>query len=242
MISLHVYNAEMLYALATANRDRDDGDLDYDVYAFELYLESAKIGHKDAERHVCQMLYGGIGCNKNPNNSFKWAKRLASKGDTWGQNVLAVHYINEEGTSYNPEEAIYWWKRAAFTGDGFAAFQWLNFTHQRIKRDLSSAEKWYRTAYERGNKSASVRLAELRKSCKEKRVEFLLCNSRHRGSLVNAALLICIQRHRQDIQHAGVPLVCILPPLELTRGISLISRFSILTNISRSSKKLNSVR
>ena len=43
MISLHVGNAEMLYALATANRDRDDGDLDYDVYAFELYLEAAKL-------------------------------------------------------------------------------------------------------------------------------------------------------------------------------------------------------
>ena len=28
---------------------------------------------------MCQMLCGGIGCNKNPNKSFKWAKRLSSK-------------------------------------------------------------------------------------------------------------------------------------------------------------------
>ena len=59
----------------------------------------------------------GSGTERDPNDSFKWAKLSAYAGYAGGQMTLGIHYINAEAVDQDLDVANAWFKIASDSPD-----------------------------------------------------------------------------------------------------------------------------
>ncbi len=89
-----------------------------DVEAFSLFLKAAESGHALAQNSVAVCYQRGVGTERDPKASFKWAKRSAYAGCYAGQATLGVHYINgDAGVDRDFDTAYAWFKIASDSGN-----------------------------------------------------------------------------------------------------------------------------
>lgn len=89
-----------------------------DVEAFSLFLKAAESGHALAQNSVAVCYQRGVGTERDPKASFKWAKLSAYAGCYGGQATLGVHYINgDAGVERDFDTAYAWFKIASDSTD-----------------------------------------------------------------------------------------------------------------------------
>ena len=164
-IQLAKNNCEKLYRIARFYRFDRERRHEFQALAFQLYTEAAKSKHVASLRELSEMHRKGIGCDVDLDKAFKYARYLAKSGDTWGQKTVAAHYLNGDGTLYDPEYATYWWKRAALKGDPWSAFQLGEsyYLGEGASLNIKAASQWYQSAYTRGVTQAKDRLEQIKK-------------------------------------------------------------------------------
>jgi TPR repeat protein len=92
--------------------------------------------------------------------AFRELKDLAEQGHAAAQYNVGVMYTRGEGTRRDPEEAAFWYRKAAVQGNA-AAQNNLGVLYNRgegVSRDLEEAVFWYRWAADQGYPAAQHNL------------------------------------------------------------------------------------
>ena len=84
-----------------------------DVEAFSLFLKAAESGHALAQNSVAVCYQRGVGTERDPQASFKWAKLSAYAGHEGGQVTLGIHYINGDAGAERDYDTAYAWFKIA---------------------------------------------------------------------------------------------------------------------------------
>lgn len=130
--------------------------------AFYWYQKAAELGDPSAQFTTYTFYKKGIGVDKNINQAYVWCKKAALNGHIHAEVALgafAYGYFPEVATDY--KSAIYWWGRAARSGNADAQFL-LGMAYDSGKyavRNVSEAKKWYGLAAQQGQKEAIKRLS-----------------------------------------------------------------------------------
>ncbi len=101
--------------------------------------------------------------NRDPQDTFKSIKALASKGEMNAQVQVGEMYESGIGVSQDSAEAIKWYKKAAIKGDsrGRQLLGAMYDTGRGVKQNYPEALKWYRLAAAQGNALAQYRLGQM---------------------------------------------------------------------------------
>ena len=139
--------AEELTRLGDRNLDGEvDRTPENPWRAFELYLNAAKRGHPPAMWRVAQLYMEGKGIERSIAHAREWLQRGADSGDSDSMFRLGQLMGDFEAgpNYYNPEQAIYWFVRAADAGLVASYFHvarayWLG---EGVAPDAAQASLW----------------------------------------------------------------------------------------------------
>ncbi len=95
--------------------------------------------------------------------STEESSKNAGKGDAEAQFKMAVRYLEGQGVTQNPSEAVKWYTRAAKQGHAVAQYH-LSILYQSghgVKKNDSKAFKWCAMAARQGYTRAQVKLSEM---------------------------------------------------------------------------------
>ena len=121
----------------------------------------AKESNKDpiVDYYMGRMRLYGYGLLKNNTIALRYFQQAAGKGFLPAQRILALHFLLEEN---NPEQALYWFKKAADSNDTqaqmYCAAAYLYGLG--VKKNSELAKKYYIPAAKSGNALAQITLAE----------------------------------------------------------------------------------
>jgi uncharacterized protein len=107
-------------------------------------------------------LEDGIAAYRRPDYATAWRliRPLAEQGDAVAQEWLASMYNNGRGVRENPEQAAFWYLRAAGQGDATAQVM-LGLIYEvgrGVPKDPTQSVAWYLKAADQGNTDAQDRL------------------------------------------------------------------------------------
>lgn len=127
--------------------------------AFAWWKKAAIAGDIKSQRVIADCYREGDGTEKNLAEAFYWAKKVAE--DKQAQNKdffnLGLYFFNGTGCTENFDEAIKWFKKAADSGYT-KAYSALGDVYEYQKK-YSESNKYYKMAYEKGDKYAASQLA-----------------------------------------------------------------------------------
>lgn len=127
--------------------------------AFAWWKKAAIAGDIKSQRMIAFGYSEGDGTEKNLAEAFYWAKKVAE--DKQAQNNdffnLGLFFYNGTGCTENFDEAIRWFKKAADSGYTKAYYA-LGDVYEYQKK-YSESNKYYKMAYEKGDKYAASQLA-----------------------------------------------------------------------------------
>ena len=121
----------------------------------------AKESNKDpiVDYYMGRMRLYGYGLLKNNTIALRYFQQAAGKGFLPAQRILALHFLLEEN---NPEQALYWFKKAADANDTQAQMYCTAayLYGLGVKKNTEVAKKYYIPAAKSGNALAQITLAE----------------------------------------------------------------------------------
>ncbi|KAK5171959.1 Chitin synthase 4 [Saxophila tyrrhenica] len=134
-----------------------------EVYAAQLFTQSAELGHMQANYLMGQAYENGIyGCPKDAALSVHFYNGAATQGHAEAMLALTAWYMvgAEPVLEKDEREAYEWALKAAETGFGKAEYAVGYFTEMGIgcRRDPLGANYWYVQAADKGNENAKQRL------------------------------------------------------------------------------------
>jgi TPR repeat protein len=133
------------------------------MYAFELYLKSAKLGYAASQYKLgLAYEYGHLGLNVDPPRSIAWYTKAAEQGDPDAELALSGWYLTgfEPILPRNEQEAYLWARKAAEKGLAKAEYAVGYFMEYGVgvTVELEEARRWYVRAASQGNVRAIARL------------------------------------------------------------------------------------
>lgn len=133
--------------------------------AATYYFLAADAGHP-AARHSLAALYAkGRGVRQDFGEAMRWYTLAAQSGDVDALYMLGVMHAKGEGVVPNPAEARAWWERAAAFGHPHAMHalgRLLSDDRSGVGYDPGTAAYWFFKAWQRGEKTASKDLDQIR--------------------------------------------------------------------------------
>lgn len=109
-----------------AGRARHEFRLSADMGNPWALLRLAEMGDAVAMYQLGDCYYNGdkkeLGLQQNDEEAFKWYKKSADKGNSWGCFNVAKCYLEGKGVSRNREQAIQYLQMSANVGNEFAAY------------------------------------------------------------------------------------------------------------------------
>ena len=157
----HFSNAEAQYTLGSYY-ENEVSDMNR---AFHWYSRAAH-NNTNAVYKVAQMLYEGIGINKDVKQAYKWFKLAANNGNLPSMMILAQDYL--EGNIDSAEDnnfAINFLKKAAENGNSSAMYTYgclIEKPNDRyIKTDYEEAQEWFLLSSKCGNNDAFAKVINL---------------------------------------------------------------------------------
>ncbi len=122
--------------------------------AFQLYLEAAKRGDREAQYIAGGMYFRGMGTEPNYARAFQLLHGAALKGKSTpeSQKLLGEFFLIGHTVPQNYEEALKWYKKAANNGDREAQSElgYLYFAGRGIEQNFKKAFFWTEKAARQG--------------------------------------------------------------------------------------------
>lgn len=135
--------------------------------AFEWYQKSAIQGDENSQNMLGIMYRYAYGVEADINKSISWYKKSVEQGNHYAMNNLGHLYITtEEDIQKDYKEAFKLLNQSQMQGNN-SAMSNLGLMYENgygVEKDAEKALKWYKKAYERGNKEAKKRIDILSKS------------------------------------------------------------------------------
>lgn len=131
----------------------------------QMYAIASSMGHMSATYNLAVMYRDGVGGARNPDEALRLYLLNAKRGDVKSMNSYAL--MNKQS---NPEECIYWLKKAIERRNAYAMYNYA-FILERgelgLEQDIPTALQLYQIAAESGHvssvESASILMKEIRK-------------------------------------------------------------------------------
>jgi TPR repeat protein len=122
--------------------------------------EAAQKGDVAAQVLLANMLFEGLGVEKDMNEATRWYRQAAEKGNAEAQTSLGDACYSNLGAMRDYQEAVRWYRLAADQGDalGQCRLGWMYKIGAGVNRDLSEAMRWFHKSAERDCVSAQVEL------------------------------------------------------------------------------------
>lgn len=138
-----------------------------EAYAAQLLTQSAELGHPDANYRLGQAYENGtLGCPRDAALSVHFYNGAATRGVPDAMMALCAWYMvgAEPVMEKDEAEAFEWARKAADLGFAKAEYAVGYFTEMGIgcRRDPLEANVWYVRAADKGNETATQRLAIIR--------------------------------------------------------------------------------
>ncbi|KAK3177218.1 hypothetical protein OEA41_008547 [Lepraria neglecta] len=137
-----------------------------EVYAAQLFTQSADLGHVEANYRLGDAYeHGKLSCPKDPALSVHFYTRAAEREHPLAMMALCAWYMvgAEPVLEKDENEAYEWARKAAETGLPKAEYAVGYFTEMGIgcRRDALESNRWYVKAAESGDERAKLRLAAI---------------------------------------------------------------------------------
>lgn len=130
--------------------------------AFSLFAKAAEAGNAEAQFRLGFCYYVGKGTKKDVDKAFSLFQRAAYAGNIAAQSWLGECYCEGFGVEVNDKEGFSWIEKAAKGGYARASRMLGDFYRTGrggVKKDLTLALKWYKTAAERDDVLATTIMA-----------------------------------------------------------------------------------
>ncbi len=122
--------------------------------AFQLYLEAARRGDREAQYIAGGMYFRGMGTERNYARAFQLLYGAALKGKSTpeSQKLLGEFFLIGHTVPQNYREALKWYKQASENGDREAQSElgYLYFAGRGIEQDFKKAFFWTEKAARQG--------------------------------------------------------------------------------------------
>ena len=131
--------------------------------AVDFYRKAAELGHADAQSHLGDCYYEGVGIHRDYEGAITWFQKAAELGNAHAQYMLGVMYGGGKGVKRDYDESARWYKMASGNGD-VHALQMLGLCYAQgrgVARDYIVAYKCLRKAFDAGEKGVRDQLKKL---------------------------------------------------------------------------------
>jgi len=133
--------------------------------AVQWFEQAALQGHPEAQIALARIYLGFDKSNiqQDEKKALKWVKKLISRRNAVGQNLVGVMYQEGRAVSLDEKEAVKWYRKSAEQGYGPAQFNLgVMYAEGRgVDQDQNVAIEWYQKAAEQGFTPAQFNLAAM---------------------------------------------------------------------------------
>lgn len=138
--------------------------IDARIIRFNRLREEAEQGNAQAQYHLANAYYNGIGVARNPVEGANWLLKAATQGYVHAQCDLGVMYHKGNGVTQSYPDTLKWYRLAAEKGDALAQhnlgslnakgfrikgmwfFNRTGFAFMTATQDFVEAYKWFSLA------------------------------------------------------------------------------------------------
>ncbi|KAJ3257866.1 hypothetical protein HDU77_002510 [Chytriomyces hyalinus] len=124
--------------------------------AFAIFSHLAHTDHIGGMNNVGLCMQEGEGCEKNPEEGFKWLKKSAERGFAKAQYNMGVTLSQGIGCEKDSQAAVQWYLAAVAANYKYAPTN-LGLLYKNgdgVERDYSKAMEWYMKGIEAGDSAA----------------------------------------------------------------------------------------